>query len=341
MSKIYRAAIIGCGAIAGGYDEKSGFRYVFTHAGAYKKHPRFELKAIAEDKKERLSEFQKTWQIQTTYTDYRELLKQEQIDLLSVCVPDYLHFSVVNAALEHSRVKCILVEKPIATTVNEATQMLEFCKKKGVSLYVNYNRLWDPIHHTVKRLMSEGFLGTTQGCVAYYVRGIKHNGTTMFSTLRFLLGEDINHVQAIRVMDSDVNNDFAIDGLLTLNNGVRVFLIASDKMGYGHSIFEIDLMGNKGRIRLIDNGYKVEVYELGKYKRYLGAQELIPFSPKKQKQLPKSKMSRTLLSTLDEIASSLDQGILNLDYAKEATKDLRIAEALIESINRNGIQIKI
>lgn len=341
MKKIYKAAIVGCGAIAGGYDEKSYFKHIFTHAGAYRKHSRFELVAIADNDKRRLSEFRKIWNADRAYKDYEELFKKEKIDLLSVCVPDHLHSPVIKSALDNGVAKRILAEKPIAINVHEAGKILLYAKKNGVSVYVNYNRLWEPAHRAVRGLISKGFLGVIQGCVAYYVRGIKHNGTSMISTLRFLLGEEVKYVEALNKKKCDVGKDFALDGILTLSGGTRIFLIAADKKGYGHSIFEIDVMGNRGRLRLTDNGYKIEIYKTAEYKRYAGFRELIPLSFKKNEYFNKDKMDRTLLYTLDEIAWSLDKGLLNFEYTEAAIKDLSIAEALIKSADRNGAQIKI
>jgi spore coat polysaccharide biosynthesis protein SpsF (cytidylyltransferase family)/predicted dehydrogenase len=339
--KIYKTAIIGCGAIAGGFDENSGFKHVFTHAGAYRKHPRFTVIAIADNNQMRLSEFKKIWKIKSAYTDYHELLAKEPVDLVSICVPDHMHASVANAMLESNTVKCIMEEKPIATDFREAAKLIKLCKEKSISLFINYNRLWDPVHRMVKGMISEGFLGGIQGCVGNYVRGIKHNGTAMSSAVRFLLGDDICRVQALRATDSEIDGDPALDGLLTTKSGVNVFLMSSDKGSYGHSIFEIDIMGNKGRIRLTDNGYKVEVYHTAEYKRYPGVRELVPVSLKGGRRFPGSQMDRTLLNTLDDIVLSLDHKIINIRHAEEAVKDMRIAEALIESLSSNGAQIII
>ncbi len=342
MNKRYKAAIIGCGLIAGGYDERSGFRHVFTHAGAYRKHPGFDLIAVAENNTARLSDFQRIWHVPKGYADYRKMLKNERVDLLSVCVPDRLHFNVIRDALKYGTAKCILVEKPIAETPDKSEELIRLCKTHRVSLYVNYNRLWDPIHRGVNRLIAEGSLGRIQSCVAYYVRGIKHNGTTVISTLKFLLGEEIAWVQALTAKRCEIKGDLALDGILALNNGLQVFLIASDKGGYGHSIFEIDIMGNKGRIRLVDNGYEAQLYGTREYKRYAGFSELavIPLE-ESRRCLPKSKMDRTLLCALDDIAMSLDKRRVNLYYAEEAVNDMCVAGALISSQNRHGARIRI
>ena len=97
----------------------------------------------------------------------------------------------------------------------------------------------------------------------------------------------------------------------------------------------------KGRIRLTDNGYKAEAYHTAEYKRYPGIRELVPASLEGARRLPDSQMDRTLLHTLDDIVLSLDQKTLNIGCAEEAVKDMRIAEALIESLHNNGLQVII
>ncbi len=338
--KVYKSAIIGCGSIAGGFDERSGFKHIFTHAGAYKEHARFDLTAIADTDRARLKEFQGIWHVDKAYEDYRSMLDNEPVELVSICAPDHLHASAVRAALNSKTVKCIFEEKPIAADLAEAIKLNELCKAKNISLFLNYNRLWDPLHHAVKRMISEGFLGEIESCLGYYVRGIKHNGTTMINTLRFLLDADISHAQSIRAVDSSIAGDIALDGVLKLKNGVSVFLIASDKAGYGHSIFEIDIIGGKGRIRIMDNGYKAEIYKTAEYRRYPGVRELVP-DTLAAAQIPESKMDKTPLAALDEIALSLDRGIPNYRYADEAVKDMCVAEALVESVKRHGAQISI
>ena len=101
----YSAAIIGCGMIAGGYDELSGFQHAYTHAGAYARHPRFTLAAASDTRVERLHEFQQIWKVPRTYEDYGELLRRERVDVLSVCVPDHLHYQVIQDALRPYRIQ--------------------------------------------------------------------------------------------------------------------------------------------------------------------------------------------------------------------------------------------
>lgn len=335
MRAPFRAAIIGCGAIAGGFDEQSGFQHTFTHAGAYRRHERFELAAIADPVAERLAAFQQAWGVSTAHTDYHELLQTGPYDVLSVCTPDHLHFPVIQAALESKQVRAILSEKPIAGSAHEARQLVTACRARGVSLFVNYNRLWDPLHGEVKQWIASGGMGRLQGGVGYYVRGLKHNGTTMFSTLRLLLNQEVVSVQALGATEATIPNDLALDGVLTFEDGSQVHVMAADKFGYGHSVFEIDLMGNGGRARLFDNGFQVERYETAEYKRYPGVRELVPLQPNSGP-IAESRMNETLLLTLDELAAHLNKGPVHLEYALGAARDMAIAEGLIDSYQSGG-----
>jgi len=336
MANLYNAAIIGCGMAAGGYDELSEFKYTFTHAGAIKKHKQFKLGAISEINETRLIAFQNTWNVTRSYNKYQDLLKNETIDLLCICVPDNLHYQVMCDALKHSDIKHILIEKPIFTNVREVDPIIKLCRQQGVSLYVNYNRRWDPLHEYAKNLIINGFLGQIQYAHGYYVRGIIHNGTTLINTLRMLLSNEIKFVQYLSSTESEINYDPTMDAILGFENGVYASIIAADKAGYGHSIFEIDIMGNKGRICFIDNGYQIQVCESADYKRYSGVKELIPV---KEEHIPESQMPFSLLLTLDEIALDIRNKRVNHNHAEDARIDLLIAEALFESKNSNGSKI--
>lgn len=338
MTREFQLGLAGCGNIAGGFDESSGFQHAFTHAGAASKHARFALRAIAEPSPERRSQFQATWSVPQAYPDVSGMLEHEPLDVLSVCTPDPLHATVIESALAKGRVKAILTEKPLADSLERATNLVARCRERDISLYVNYNRLWDPLHMDVKRQLAQGRLGVLQSGVGYYVRGLLHNGTTMISTLRHLLGGPVMEVQALSPQPDDPDPDPRVDGILTFESGLRVMLAAADKGGYGHSTFEIDLMGNRGRVQLIDNGFQVRWSDTAEYKRYPGVRELVPAEAASQVE---SAMDCTLLSTLDEVAHDLDRGIVTQEGAVRALGDLAVAEALLRSYRNRGERVNI
>lgn len=68
------------------------------------------------------------------YTDYRELLKDESIDIVHVCTPNVSHCEISCAAMEAG--KHVMCEKPMAINTQEARAMLETAKKTGRKLTI-------------------------------------------------------------------------------------------------------------------------------------------------------------------------------------------------------------
>lgn len=144
MSKI-KVAVFGCGAIA-----------QRRHIPEYANNENVELVAFADPVKERAEEMAAQYGGKA-YTDYEELLKNEKLDAVSVCTPNYLHapmtIAAANAGLH------VLVEKPMATTAEEGEQMIEAARKNGVYLMVGHNQRLMPPHVKAKEILDSGKLG--------------------------------------------------------------------------------------------------------------------------------------------------------------------------------------
>src|SRR4029079_563777 len=76
------------------------------------------------------------------YQDYRELLRASKPDAVVVAVPTVLHCEVVMHALDQGT--SVLVEKPIASTEEEARQMIDAAKRAGVMLTVGHIERYNP-----------------------------------------------------------------------------------------------------------------------------------------------------------------------------------------------------
>lgn len=91
------------------------------------------------------------------YADCVELLDTEQPDAIVLAVPTVDHHQSAMAAIE--RGIHLLVEKPIAETVDQATEMVEAAEKKGVALTVGHIERFNPAVIELKRRMDAGELG--------------------------------------------------------------------------------------------------------------------------------------------------------------------------------------
>jgi predicted dehydrogenase len=140
------------------------------HADSYKRHEHTEIVAVAAI--DNLEEFSRQWDIPRTYEDYHEMMAKEDIDLVSVCVPNFLHKDVVLTAAKYG--KNVLCEKPLATNAQDANLMVEACKKAGVKLFYAEDWVFSPSLHRVEQIIKKD---NGIGQVLYIKAKETHNGT--------------------------------------------------------------------------------------------------------------------------------------------------------------------
>ena len=96
MSEPLSVLLIGCGDIAGGFDERGDQETVTSHAGAFTKDLRFSLDACVEPNAKRRAEFMAHWGINKGYEDVESCIASEgRFDVVSVCVPTGIHGRVL------------------------------------------------------------------------------------------------------------------------------------------------------------------------------------------------------------------------------------------------------
>lgn len=101
----------------------------------------------------------------TWTTDYRELFKREDIDVVDICVPNCEHYRILSDAAEAG--KHIFCEKPLAMTVAEGQQIVSAVERAGVKTQINFNFRFFPAISRAKQLIEAGFLGRVfsyRGC---------------------------------------------------------------------------------------------------------------------------------------------------------------------------------
>ena len=116
-----------------------------------------ELVAVASKTPGKAAKFARERGIPDAYEDYRRILERDDIDAITVAVPNYLHEEVVTAAAAAG--KHIMCEKPFARTLEEGRRMLDAVKAAGVKLVYGEMLCFAPKYVRAKRLVEEGGLG--------------------------------------------------------------------------------------------------------------------------------------------------------------------------------------
>jgi len=95
--------------------------------------------------------------IKNFYADVEEMLRKEKLDIVDITTPPATHASLGILAMDAG---ChVLVEKPMATSVQEADRMIDAANKNGVKLCVVHQNLCNPAVVKAKRLVKEGVVG--------------------------------------------------------------------------------------------------------------------------------------------------------------------------------------
>ncbi len=106
---------------------------------------------------ESLSAFANRWGWQQTETDWKKMVKRDDVDIVDISAPQYLHYEIAMEALRAG--KHVFCEKPLAMNLAQAKEMYELAEKKGVTHYLNHNYRRCPAVRLAKRLIDEGKIG--------------------------------------------------------------------------------------------------------------------------------------------------------------------------------------
>jgi predicted dehydrogenase len=137
----------------------SGFIVRDCHLVAYS-NAGFKVSAIASRTPEHARTVAAQHAIPQVYADYRELLDDEQIEVVDIAVPPDQQLGVVRDAVMHNdHIRGILAQKPLAMNYHDARHIVTLCSTAGIKLGVNQNMRYDQSVRALKDLLNRGYLG--------------------------------------------------------------------------------------------------------------------------------------------------------------------------------------
>lgn len=148
MDRIVKIGIIGCGGIANG-----------KHMPSLKKIKNVQMVAFCDVIEERAVKAAEEYGVEgaKVYTDYKELLKDRDIEVVHVCTPNRSHAFISIDAMEAG--KHVMCEKPMAKTYKEAKEMLDASERTGMKLTIGYQSRWRADSLYLKKMCEDGELG--------------------------------------------------------------------------------------------------------------------------------------------------------------------------------------
>ena len=145
-----------------------GLRMGAAHLRNYAGSKDARIAAICDIDEGRLNEIQEQYPSARAFTDYKEMLRMEELQAVSVALPNYLHASVTLDCLQAGL--HVLCEKPMAVSVEEAERMKAAAEACGRILMLHFNMRFSPLAFALKALADGGVLGEAYHMVATYTR---------------------------------------------------------------------------------------------------------------------------------------------------------------------------
>ncbi len=151
--KELRIGLIGCGFMGR------------THSNGYNRVPNFfpdleyrpVLKAACSRTEDKVKAFADQWGFESYETDWKNLVKSEDIDAVDICTPNDTHAEIAIAAAAAG--KMVLTEKPLSRNLEEGKRMVDAIEKAGVKNTVWYNYRRIPAVTLAKQIIDSGKLG--------------------------------------------------------------------------------------------------------------------------------------------------------------------------------------
>jgi len=123
----------------------------------FKVCPAAEVVAICSRRSERAEAVARKFDIPYAFTDYHQMVQMEELDLVSVVTPTYLHYPMIMAALEAG--KHVLCEKPMALNTMEAQEMCQRAEAAGLVHVIDHELRFNPTRMRMKELIDDEFIG--------------------------------------------------------------------------------------------------------------------------------------------------------------------------------------
>jgi myo-inositol 2-dehydrogenase / D-chiro-inositol 1-dehydrogenase len=119
--------------------------------------PEAEVVAVYARNEEKAKEFATKHNIAKWYTDVDKLIKEADCEIVDICLPNFMHADACIKAAKAG--KHIIIEKPLAVTLEEADAMIDECKKANVKLMYAEELCFAPKYERVRHLVKEGAVG--------------------------------------------------------------------------------------------------------------------------------------------------------------------------------------
>lgn len=253
---MFKAGIIGCGGIAGGFDVNLPSAGALSHAGGYHLSQCVELISICDSDLKVAKEFSEKWGVKNYYSDYQKMITELNLDIVSICLPTELHFSCFTHVVK-SDIKAIFCEKPLAKNLEEALEMEKISINIPVS--INYFRRWNLKISDLKADIDAKKFGDHLHTTARYTKGLLGNGSHVMHLIEWLFGEPTN-ISGVEVCGDSPSHEIGVNFTYNYDINSKVDFRHIPTLNY--IFIDIDILFSDARIILSQRGQRLSIEKI-------------------------------------------------------------------------------
>lgn len=310
--KKLKALIIGAGRIGSTFDNPNS-KKILTHAHAYFKHPNFEIIGFLDSNLNMAKRATKVWGGKA-YRNFDEVFSSERIDVVSLCVPDKLHFEFLQK-IKAKNIKMGILEKPLVATKAELNNIKKDPYFQRNNFLVNYSRRFVPEFVQIRESILKKEFGNFLSGNCWYGKGFSHNASHIINLLLFF-GLNIKESKVLAKIDDYSKNDPSCSVLLKTSNSKNITLNVIDSRKY--KVFEIDLFFEKNRVRIFNDGFDIETSTVEEDDVFQGYKKLF------LKEKTKTSFDNALYKAVDNLYNMTFHNDENLSSVSSAVKTLDV-----------------
>ena len=335
MNKKIKVAIIGVGRIGMLLELDKKRVKPASHFGMWNSNRKVSLEAICDEDTRKIRIAKKLNKKVQFFTDAKKMLTTIKPDIVSISTWKNTHFKFCKLCIENN-IKTIVLEKPLANTLNQSKILMRLINKNKTKVLVNHRRRFDEQVIKLKKLIKSGKIGKINQVSCFYVYGLLTTGTHVVDTLRMLLKDIAGEVIKVIGIENN-NNDFTpkddknYDAILFFRNGLKVCMQSLNIKDY--DIFDFYFYGSKGKISFTGIGRTANLHNIIQSPEHTNFTELNSKSFKIFGDKPR-KQFRTLSE--NAIQCLLNKKTLPLCTAEDSFIDMKIIEAIKKSANNNS-----
>lgn len=349
MEKL-KTGLVGCGRIGYLLEDDPLRGHPCSLAGAAAMTDSIELAAACDIDDERLRDFGERYGVERLYLNHEEMIEREKLDVLIIGSWTSTHVPIALAACR-AGVAGILCEKPVATRIADARELVSECARRHVALVIDHERRFDFRFQQVRELIRGGAIGELRTIVGNVLcsrwpagswKGdaelagggpLLHDGTHLIDMMRFFAG-DVEWVSAeADLRPESCAVEVAVSAMLKFENGAIGFIEAGGDRRYFN--FELDVQCSGGRIR-IGNGI-LEYQVAAPSRLYTGYSSLTPAALPPP---PEEELAQGYLGAMRELVECVRTGRGSISGGEDGLAAMEIINAIYLSAARGGNRVR-